>query len=119
MPPSPLEFIRHILDEIQYLLDTSRNLTKDRYLQDPTLKRSFARSIEVIGEAAKNVSTDLRERYPAVDWRGMAGMRDRLIHHYFAVDHDIVWDVVSRVVPNLRRQLEELLAREEGTEPPG
>lgn len=64
---------------------------------DETLRRAFVRSLEVIGEAAKKVPDDVRATYPAVEWRAMAGMRDRLIHNYFGVDLELVWDVKRRV----------------------
>ena len=77
------------------------------------IKRSvgplFAASLEIIGEAAKKVPGDLRARYPDVDWRGMAGMLDRLIHDYFWVDYELVWDVVQHLVPEVRRQMETIL----------
>ncbi len=59
------------------------------------LKRAYVRSLEVIGEAVKQLPNDLRQKYPAIEWRAMAGMRDQLIHNYFGVDFDIVWDVVA------------------------
>lgn len=106
MPP---EVLRHILDEVVYLEAASRDLDRDAFLTDATRKRAFARSLEVIGEAAKQVPASFREAHPEIDWRGMAGMRDRLIHRYFSVDYELVWDVVSQKVPKLRAQLEVLL----------
>jgi uncharacterized protein with HEPN domain len=109
----PLEYLRHILTEVDYLLANSTSLAKDQFLGSETLRRAFVRSLEVIGEAAKKVPEDFREEHPKVEWRAMAGMRDRLIHGYFGVDYDLVWDVVSHKVPVLKHQIEDLI-REPG-----
>ena len=77
MSSSTIDVLRHILDETVYLTDHSRELTKAEFIQDETLRRAFSRSIEVIGEAAKQVPNDFRQRYSQIDWRAMAGMRDR------------------------------------------
>jgi uncharacterized protein with HEPN domain len=93
MPVSPLDYLRHVRDEARYLATESSRTTKSEFVRNETTKRAFVRSIEVIGEAAKKVPADLKSRHTHEDWRGMTGMRDKLIHDYFGVDYDIVWDV--------------------------
>ena len=114
MSLSSLEYLRHILDEAEYLIDQTFGLTKEQFLHDETLRRAFVRSIEIIGEASKQVSEDIRQKYPHIQWRAMAGMRDRLIHGYFGIDYEIVWDVVINKVPDLQQDVEEILRNEAG-----
>jgi len=109
MSLSGREFLQHILDEAEYLYDRSRGLTSEEFLQDHTLRRAFVRSLEIIGEAAKQVPEETRQELSDLEWRGMAGMRDRLIHGYFGVDYDLVWDVVQNKIPTLRSRLRTVL----------
>ena len=113
MSRSQLDYLQHILDEIAYLVKQSKGLSKEEFIQDETLKRAFVRSLEIIGEATKNLSVELRNKYSDIEWRGMAGMRDKLIHHYFGIDYDIVWDVVSNYVPTLQQKIRQIVADEE------
>jgi uncharacterized protein with HEPN domain len=109
MSPSVRELLLHILDETSYLLSASDQLNQAEFLADPTLKRAFARSLEIIGEAVKSLPADLTDVQPQVDWRSIARMRDRLIHHYFGIDYEMVWGVVSSKVEELDRAVRAFL----------
>jgi len=105
----PREYLRHIVAEADYLIGCSGGLSPEAFESDETLRRAFARSLEVIGEAAKKLPNDFRAQHPQVEWKAMTGMRDRLIHAYFGVDYVLVWDVVINKIPLLRRQIAEIL----------
>jgi uncharacterized protein with HEPN domain len=109
MSSAPIEYLRHILEEADYIVGVSSNLELDNFLNDATLKRAIVRSIEVIGEAARHIPGEFRNLHPQFEWRAMAGMRDRLIHGYFGVDYELVWDVVVNKIPELRERLMHLL----------
>lgn len=109
MSLSPPEFIRHMLDEIDYIQGQLSNMDYESFVRNETLKRAFVRSIEVIGEASKKLPEDIKAMHPGIEWRKVAGIRDRLIHDYFGVDYTIVWDVVLNKLPDLRVNLQNLL----------
>jgi uncharacterized protein with HEPN domain len=112
MQKSPLERLRHIRDECRYLLLRSRELTWTEFLASDDLKRAFVRSLEIVGEASKQVPQPFRDEHPELPWRLMAGMRDRLIHDYTGVDYEIVWDTISRDIPAILATLGPLLPGE-------
>lgn len=106
----PRDYLRHILVEADYLIGQSAGISADDFMTDETLQRAFVRSLEIIGEAAKKVPEDFRDQHPAIEWRAMSGMRDRLIHDYFGVDYELIWDVVRNRVPELRTHIAAILA---------
>ena len=110
MSPSPHEYLRHMLDEIDYVASQLPGRDFESFDADPTLKRAFVRSLEIIGEAAKKIPDDIKASQPEIEWRKVTGIRDRLIHGYFGVDYRIVWDVATAKLPGLGEQLRQLLA---------
>lgn len=113
MSKSPLDYLHHILDECDYIVSViDEHMTKDKLLDDETLKRAIVRSIEIIGEASKKIPADFKVKWSEISWRNMAGMRDKLIHDYMGVDYSIVWDVARNIIPVLRNQIEIIIEKE-------
>lgn len=110
MSKEPIEYLKHIKDECLYILSVSGdNLSKEAFLQDETLKRAVVRSLEIIGEATKKIPADFKVKWDLINWKNMAGMRDRLIHDYMGVNYMIVWDVVKNKIPNLYVQINQVI----------
>jgi len=103
-------FIRHMLVEVDYILFSIKDKDFNSLMSDETHKRAVIRSLEIIGEAAKKISHEFKEKYPQVEWKGMAGLRDKLIHFYFGVDWDIVWDIIDKEIPLLKKQLDVIIS---------
>ncbi len=112
MSKSPLNYIEHILIEIDFLQRERKNKTEEIFSSDETLQRAFTRSVEIIGEAVKNIDNNIKGKYPAVNWKAIAGMRDKLIHHYFGIDYSLVWDVVENKIDQLKEDLENIKKNE-------
>ena len=114
MSKDPLEYLRHINDECLYILSVSKeDLSKDDLLNNETLKRAIVRSLEIIGEATKNIPEEFKKKWGSINWKNMAGMRDRLIHDYMGINYSIVWDVIINKIPELSQQVIDVIENEQ------
>jgi len=101
-------YLRHILDAIHSIAEYTAG-GREQFLRHKMAQDAVVRNLEIIGEAVKNLSPGLRTRHPSVPWQQIAGLRDVLIHQYFGVNLDLVWQVVEHRLPELGRQVERLL----------
>lgn len=94
------------------MLSYTAGMTYEAFLADEKTQDAVIRNLEVVGEATKKLSATLRAKYPDIPWKSMAGVRDRLIHHYFGVNLDIVWAIVTVELPKVALRLEKILEQE-------
>ncbi len=106
------EFLSDIQEAIRRIKAYTAGMTYQAFLEDTKTQDAVLRNLEIIGEATKNLSKELRERYPQIPWKAMAGVRDRLIHEYFGVNLDIVWQIVSAELPEVASQVASILQKE-------
>jgi uncharacterized protein with HEPN domain len=102
-------YLRHILDAISRIEEYTGDITYENFLNSHLRQDAVIRQIEVIGEAVKKSSPALKERHPEIPWKDVAGMRDKLIHDYFGVDIDAVWDTATRDIPRLKGEIREIV----------
>lgn len=107
-PPDDLVRLRHLRDAATKALEFSRGRCRYDLDTDEMLRFALTKLVEIVGEAAKQVSEETRERYRAVPWMAAARMRDRLVHHYFDIDLDVLWATIRVDLPNLLAELPEL-----------
>ncbi|BDZ71976.1 HepT-like ribonuclease domain-containing protein [Methanobacterium petrolearium] len=105
MSKDPKVFLEHILESIELIEDYTSELAKEDFLNSVLLQDAIIRRIEIIGEAIKNLPEDLKNKYPEVPWRNIAGMRDVVVHEYFGIDLDLTWKVVQSDIPYLKRKI--------------
>ncbi|HMI03362.1 MAG TPA: HepT-like ribonuclease domain-containing protein [Pedobacter sp.] len=110
MLPSSIELVKHILDEVSFILTTVKGKDKESVIGDPVLSRAIIRSLEIVGEASTKLDPEFKAAYPHIEWRKMANTRHRLIHDYFGVDYDIVWDIITTKLPDLETDIQSIIS---------
>lgn len=109
MLASNLELVRHILTETSFIRQHVEGKSKEEVIHDEVLCRAVVRSIEIIGEASKKIDDEFKVVHHHIEWKKMAGARDKLIHDYFGIDYDIVWDIIENKIPDLDHFLKDLI----------
>jgi uncharacterized protein with HEPN domain len=102
-------YLHHILDAIQKIDTYLQGIGKDEFLTNSLIQDGTIRQLEIIGEATKQLSSELRDQQSSIPWSQMAGMRDKLIHHYFGVDLATVWLTATQDIPELRIPIQSLI----------
>lgn len=103
-----IERARHILVECEFLSEYAHKSTFQLFVSDEFAKRAVARSLEIIGEASKRLSVEFKEICSDINWRKIAGTRDKLIHNYEGVDFELIWNILINEIPKLIESLRKI-----------
>ncbi len=104
----------YVMDAIEKVEDFVKGMTFNEFLNDVKTQYAVVRALEIISEAVKNISKELKEKHPEILWKAIAGMRDKLIRAYFGVDLEVVWLTVKKDTPKIKPIFERLLDEAEG-----
>lgn len=104
-----LDYVEDILDAIAKIKLLVTDVTYEQFAEDFRINFAVVRALEIIGEATKRLPMEVRQEYPSIPWREMAGMRDRIIHGYDTVDLHIVWETVTQRIPALKSEIERII----------
>jgi uncharacterized protein with HEPN domain len=104
-------FLRHILDAIDAIGSYTSAASHDEFVSNGMMVDAVMRELEIVGEASRNLSDETRRKAQEVEWSQIIGLRNRLIHAYFQIDIEVVWEIVCNDLPVLRHQIENILSR--------
>ena len=103
-----LPYIKHILDAIKDIEESVKKTSKEDFPDDKDIRDANIKRLEIIGEAVKNISNKLKEEHKEVEWKKIAGTRDKIIHGYFGVDLEIVWNIIKDDLPVLEKKMQKI-----------
>ncbi len=106
------DYLANIREAVKRTASYTEKMTYEEFIEDIKTQDAVVRNVEIIGEAIKNLSEELRNRYSEIPWKSLADMRDKLIHHYFGVNFSIVWKVAKEELPEIKKQLEKIIKTE-------
>ncbi len=109
MTKEPKIFLEHVLTHISLIENFMKGLTRQKLENSELHKSALIYELQVIGEAVKNLPLSFTHKYPQIEWQKMAGLRDKLIHNYFGIDLEIVWNVIKNKLPSLKQQIQHIL----------
>ncbi len=101
-------FISHLLDSISKIEDFMQNVTKEKFDNNEEKQSAVIRQIEIMGEAVKNLPLEFKKQNKEIEWTKITGTRDRVIHHYFGVDLNIVWEIIKKDLPDLKKKVQKI-----------
>lgn len=104
-------YLKHIIDAIKRIMEYTHNIKHSDFVENHLVQDAVIRQIEIIGEAGKRLSSDTKDADQSIPWKDVIGMRNKLIHDYFGVDIDAVWNTVEKDIPFLQTKIENLLSR--------
>lgn len=102
-------YLSHILESINFIDEYLKNCDKKDFLNSWEKKDAVTRRLEIIGEAVKNIPQKIRNNYYKIPWKKISNTRNKLIHEYFGVDYDLTWSIISKELPKLKQQIEQIL----------
>lgn len=102
-------FIKDILTSTHKIIEYTENITLKEFLKDHKTYDAVMRNLQIIGEAIKHLPKEFRRKYKNVEWKKVAGLRDIVVHEYFSINEDIIWDVIKHKIPELKKEIDKIL----------
>ncbi len=104
-----VDFVKDIVDSMEKAMEFVEGMSYEEFAQDKKTIFAVIRALEIIGEAVKNIPPDVRKSYPQIPWKSIAGMRDKVIHEYFGVDLEVIWNTIQNRIPEAKPLFEKML----------